>query len=76
MSDNIETPEVEVDDTIETPDEEKSVAYTLAVAAIGMVAGVGAWCGVKKLTHKLEDVVNRKAMETMMKENAESDQTE
>lgn len=76
MSDNIEIPEVEVDDTIETPDEENSVAYTLAVAAIGMVAGVGAWCGAKKLTHKLEDVVNRKAAEKIMKENTESDQKE
>lgn len=76
MSDNIEIPEVEVDDTIETPDEENSVAYTLAVAAIGMVAGVGAWCGAKKLTHKLEDVINRKVAEKMTKEDTDSDQKE
>lgn len=76
MSDDIETPEVETDDIIETPDEENSVAYTLAVAAIGMVAGVGVWCGAKKLTHKLEDVVNRKVAEKMLKEDAEPDQKE
>lgn len=76
MSDNIEIPEVEADDIIETPDEENSVAYTLAVAAIGMVAGVGVWCGAKKLTHKLEDTINRKATEKMLKGNTEPDQTE
>ena len=76
MSDDIETPEVEPDDIIETPDEENSVAYTLAVAAIGMVAGVGVWCGAKKLTHKLEDAVNRKVAEKMLKEDAQPDQKE
>ena len=76
MSDDIEIPEVEADDVIETPDEENSVAYTLAVAAIGMVAGVGVWCGAKKLTHKLEDAVNRKMAEKMLKEDAEPDQKE
>jgi len=76
MSDDIEIPEVEPDDIIETSDEENSVAYTLAVAAIGMVAGVGVWCGAKKLTHKLEGVVNRKVAEKMLKEDAEPDQKE
>lgn len=76
MSDNIEIPEVEADDVIETPDEENSVAYTLAIAAIGMVAGVGAWYGMKKLTHKLEDVVNRKMMEKMLKADTEPNQKE
>lgn len=76
MSDDIETPEIEADDIIETPDEENSVAYTIAVASIGMVAGVGAWCGGKKLLHKLEDVVNRKAAEKMSKEATNSDQKE
>jgi hypothetical protein len=76
MSDNIEIPEIEADDVIETPDEENSVAYTLAVAAIGMVAGAGVWCGAKKLTHKLEEAVNRKMMEKMLKENVEPDQKE
>ena len=76
MSDDIEIPEVEVDDVVETPDEENSVAYTLAVAAIGMVAGVGAWCGAKKLTHKLEDIVNRKVAEKMLKADTETDQKE
>lgn len=76
MSDDIEITEVEPDDIIETPDEENSVAYTLAVAAIGMVAGVGAWCGAKKLKHKLEDVINRKVMDKMLKEDAEPDQKE
>ena len=76
MSDDIEIPEVEADDVIETPDEENSVAYTFAVAAIGMVAGVGVWCGAKKLAHKLEDAVNRKVTEKMLKENTEPDQKE
>lgn len=76
MSDNIETPEIEADDIIETPDEENSVAYTIAVAAIGMVAGVGAWCGAKKLKHKLEDIVNRKVMEKMLNDTTNPDQKE
>jgi hypothetical protein len=76
MPDDIEIPEVEADDIIETPDEENSVAYTLAVAAIGMVAGVGVWCGAKKLTRKLEDVVNRKVAEKMLKKDTNLDQTE
>lgn len=76
MSDDIEIPEVEADDVIETPDEENSVAYTLAVAAIGMVAGVGVWCGAKKLTRKLEDAVNRKMAEKMLKADSEPDQKE
>ena len=76
MSDDIEIPEVEADEIIETPDEENSVAYTLAVAAIGMVAGVGVWCGAKKLTHKLEDAVNRKVAEKMLKKDTNPDQKE
>lgn len=76
MSDNIEISDVETDDIIETPDEENSVAYTIAVAAIGMVAGVGAWCGGRKLAHKLEDAVNRRMAEKMLKENTDSDQKE
>lgn len=76
MSDDIEIPEVEADDVIETPDEENSVAYTLAVAAIGMVAGVGVWYGAKKLTRKLEDVVNRKVAEKIQKKDTEPDQKE
>lgn len=76
MSDDIEIPEVEADDVIETPDEENSVAYTIAVAAIGMVAGVGVWCGAKKLTHKLEAAVNRKVAEKMLKEDTIPDQKE
>lgn len=76
MSDNIEIPEVNPDDIIETPDEENSVTYTLAITAIGMVAGVGVWYGVRKLSHKLEDVVNRKAAEKMLKDTAEPDQKE
>lgn len=76
MSDDIEIPEVEPDDIIDTDNEENSVAYTLAVAAIGMVAGVGVWAGAKKLTHKLDDVINRKAMEKMLKDTTETDQKE
>ena len=73
MSDDIEIPEVEADDVIETPDEENSVAYTLAVAAIGMIAGAGTYCGAKKLKHKLEDIINRKAAEKMLKDTTEPD---
>lgn len=76
MSDNIEIPEVEPDDIIETPDEENSVARTLAVAAIGMVAGVGVWHAAKKLTHKLEDVINRKVTEKTLKDTTEPDSKE
>lgn len=76
MSDDIEIHEVEPDDIIETSDKEDSVAYTLAVAAIGMVAGVGVWCGAKKLTHKLEDAINRKMMEKMLKDTTEPDPKE
>lgn len=76
MSDNIEIPEVEPDEIIETPDEENSVAYTLAVAAIGMVAGVGAWYGAKKLTHKLENFITRKTTEKMLKDTTEPDPKE
>lgn len=76
MSDDIEIHEVEPDDIIETPDEKNSVAYTLAVAAIGMVAGVGVWYGAKKLTYKLEYAINRKAAEKMLKDTTEPDQKE
>lgn len=76
MSDDIEIPEVEADDIIETPDKENSVAYTLAVAAIGMVAGVGAWCGAKKLTHKLEAVVHRHWEKNVLEDITNPDQKE
>lgn len=59
MSDDIEIPEVEADDVIETPDEENSVARTAAVAVTGMVAGVGIWYGAQKLTKKLEAAAYR-----------------
>lgn len=76
MSDDIEIPTVEPDDIIETSDEENSVAYTIAVATAGAAAGVGIWYGTRKLAHKLEDYVNQKAMEKMLKKDATPDQKE
>lgn len=76
MSDDIEIPEVEADDIIETPDEENSVATTLAVAATGMVAGVGVWYGARALSKKIEAVVYRHWEKKIMEDYTDSDQKE
>lgn len=76
MSDDIEIPEVEADDIIETPDEENSVARTLAVAATGMVAGVGVWYGARFLAKKLEAVAHRRWEKKIMEDYADLDQKE
>lgn len=76
MSDDIEIPEVEADDIIETPDEENSVARTLAVAATGMVAGVGVWYGARKLAQKLEVAAYRHWEKKFMEDNSDPDQKE
>ena len=55
MSDNIEIPEVDTDDIIETSDEETSVAGTVAIVVAGVAAGVGIGYGVKKLSEKIGD---------------------
>lgn len=59
MSDDIEPLEVETDDIIETSDEENSVTRTIAVAATGMVAGVGLWYGARILAKKVEAAAYR-----------------
>ena len=76
MSDDIEIPEVDPDDIIETPDEENSVARTVAVAATGMVAGVGIWYGMQKLAKKLEAAAYRHWEQKVMEDNADPDQKE
>ena len=60
MSDNIETPEVDIDD-IETSDEESSVAGTVAIVAAGVAVGLGLGYGVQKLSNKIKDVIARRA---------------
>ena len=76
MSDDIETPEVEIDDIIETPDEENSVARTLAVAATGMVAGVGVWYGARKFAKKLEAAAYRRWEKKVTEDNSDPDPKE
>lgn len=60
MSDNIETPEVDIDD-IETSDEESSAAGTVAIVAAGVAAGLGLGYGIMKISNKIEDVIARRA---------------
>lgn len=60
MSDDIEIPEVDIDD-IETSDEKSSVAGTVAIVAAGVAAGLGIGYGVQKLSNKIEDVIARRA---------------
>lgn len=61
MSDNIEIPEVDTDNIIETSDEESSVAGTVAIVAAGVAAGLGLGYCVQKLSNKIGDVVARRA---------------
>lgn len=60
MSDDIEIPEVDIDN-IETSDEESSVAGTVAIVAAGVAVGVGLGYGVQKLSNKIGDVIARRA---------------
>ena len=55
MSDDIEIPEVDTDDIVETSDEETSVAGTVAIAAAGVAAGAGLAYGIMKLSNKIGD---------------------
>lgn len=55
MSDNIETPEVDIDDIVDASDEETSVAGTVAIVAAGVAAGVGIGYGINKLSEKIGD---------------------
>ena len=55
MSDDIEIPEVDTTDIIETSDEETSVAGTVAIVAAGVAAGLGLGYGILKLSNKIGD---------------------
>ena len=55
MSDDIEIPEVDTDNIVETSDEETSIAGTVAVAAAGVAAGLGIGYGILKLSNKIGD---------------------
>lgn len=61
MSDNIEIPEVDPDDILETSDEKSSVAGTVAIVAAGVAAGLGLGYGVQKLSNKIGNVIARRA---------------
>ena len=76
MPDDIEIPEVEADDIIETPDEENSVAGTVAIAAAGAAVGIGVWYGAKKLAKKLETVAYRHWEKKVVEDNINPDQKE
>lgn len=75
MSDNIEIPEVDIDD-IETSDEESSVAGTVAIVAAGVAVGLGLGYGVQKLSNKIEDAVVRHRIKKIQEDNNDSDQEE
>ena len=55
MSDDIEIPEVDTDDIIETSDEETSVAGTVAIVAAGVAAGLGIGYCLMKLSNEIGD---------------------
>lgn len=59
MSDDIEIPEVDIDD-IETSDKESSVAGTVAIVAAGVAAGLGLGYGIQKFSNKIGDVIARR----------------
>lgn len=76
MSDDVEITDVEPDDIIETSDTENSVTRTVAIAAAGMVVGVGAWSVGKKLGHKFQEFIWRKAIDSMKEESNDPDDKE
>lgn len=55
MSDDIEIPEVDTDDIIESSDEETSVAGTVAIVTAGVAAGIGLGYCIQKLSNKIGD---------------------
>lgn len=75
MSDDIETPEVDIDD-IETSDEESSVAGTVAIVAAGVAVGLGLGYCVQKLSNKVEDAIVRHRSKEIQEDNNDSDQEE
>lgn len=66
MSDDIETPEVDIDDIddIETSDEKSSAAVTVAIVAAGVAVGLGLGYGVRRCYRSTrgdktpEDIIN------------------
>lgn len=59
MSDDIEIPEVETDDTVETFDDNKATAATVAIAVAGVAAGIGIWYGALKGSSKVQSAIVR-----------------
>ena len=79
MSDDIEIPEVDTDDIVETSDEETSVAGTVAIAAAGVAAGAGLAYGIVKLSNKIGDkmydhIVAQHERNKTTEDSAQSDQ--
>lgn len=79
MSDDIEIPEVDTDDIIETSDEKTSVAGTVAIAVAGVAAGAGLAYGVVKLSNKIGDkmydhIVAQHERNKIIEDSAQSDQ--
>lgn len=79
MSDDIEIPEVDTDDIVETSDKETSVAGTVAIVAAGVAAGAGLAYGVVKLSNKIGDtmyehIVARHERNKITEDSAQSNQ--
>lgn len=79
MSDDIEIPEVDTDDIVETSDKETSVAGTVAIAAAGVAAGAGLAYGIVKLSNKIGDkmydhIVAQHERNKTTEDSAQSDQ--
>lgn len=75
MSDDIEIPEVDIDD-VEISDEESSVAGTVAIVAAGVAVGLGLGYGVQKLSNKIEDAIVQHWSNKIQEDNNDSDQEE
>ena len=76
MSDDIEIPEVDTDDIIETSDEEGSVASSIAFAAAGVATGIGIWIVGQKLSEKVEGAIVRHWIKTRSEDPNNSNQEE
>lgn len=79
MSDDIEIPEVDTDDIVETSDKETSVAGTVAIVAAGVAVGAGLAYGVVKLSNKIGDkaynhIVAQHERNKTTEDSAQSDQ--
>lgn len=79
MSDDIEIPEVDTDDIVDTSDEKTSVAGTVAIVAAGVAAGTGLAYGIVKLSNKIGDkmyehIVAQHERNKTIEDSAQSDQ--